>query len=122
MIPDSMVKDLDKFFANHTIGDVNREKFLTCGLKDPRYQLDIMLFFMNDWHGDYTDYQFIEFPGKGAIFILPVYWISVPKPLCMWYFTELLNEFYNNTVTGWGIGYVTDDGSGSSGNNCGCPC
>lgn len=122
VLPKNMEKDLDDFFAKKTIMDVDRSTFLTCGLKDITYNLDIVFFFMKNWHGEYSDYSEMDIEGKGAIFVFPSYWVSVPKPLVMEYFTYILQNFYDNTVSRWGLGYNSNYNIDSVDNNTICPC
>lgn len=123
-IPENMIKSMDDFFGKKNVNDIDRNTFLTLGMRDNRYNLDIVMFFMKDWHGDYNSYEQMSIEGKGSIFVFPSYWISVPKPLVMSYMIYILEDFYKNVVSGWGLGFNYADQSGGL---CGdnptlCPC
>jgi len=124
-ISDAMYNELDKFFAAKTIVDVDRNTFLVCNLVDSRYKITISLVFMRDWHSIESDsYNSVIIGGKGAVFTIPCYWLSIPKELAMEYFMYILDEFYNKEVIGWGLGYTpnTDGGLTGGNNGCGCGC
>lgn len=123
-----MTNQLDKFFSEKTTPDVDRNTFLICNLNDRINILTISLVFMRDWHTlEYDDYNQIVLKNKGCIFVLPSYWVSIPKELALTYIQELIDDFYNVEVSKWntgsgssGNGSGTGDGSSSGGN--GCPC
>ena len=43
---ESMYKELDKFFAEKTVHDVDRDSYLVCNLRDNRFKINISLIFM----------------------------------------------------------------------------
>lgn len=114
-----MINQLDKFFAEKTTPDVDRNTFLVCNLNDRINKLTISLVFMRDWHNlEYDDYNQIVLKEKGCIFVLPSYWVSIPKELAMTYIRSLIEDFYNSEVSKWNTG--SSGGSSGSGNNCPC--
>ena len=121
-----MINQLDKFFAEKTTPDVDRNTFLVCNLNDRTNKLTISLVFMRDWHNlEYDDYNQIVLKEKGCIFVLPSYWVSIPKELAMTYIKSLIDDFYNSEVSKWNNGSGSSgDGSsgGSSGSGNNCPC
>lgn len=121
-----MINQLDKFFAEKTTPDVDRNTFLVCNLNDRINKLTVSLVFMRDWHNlEYDDYNQIVLKEKGCIFVLPSYWVSIPKELAMTYIKSLIDDFYNSEVSKWNNGSGSSgDGSsgGSSGSGNNCPC
>ena len=117
----SMEKELDLFFATKTASDIDRTTFLVCNLHDTENVLTISLVFIKDWHSLVADeYGLVTIDGKGAIFTLPSFWLSIPKELAMPFFTKLIDNYYSgdyddnvNTGTGSGNGNT----SSSTGNN-----
>lgn len=118
----NMINTLDKFFSEKTINDVDRNTFLICNLNDPTNKLTISLVFMRNWHSIESDgYNSVIIQNKGAVFTFPCYWCSVPKELCMAYFTYILEDFYNTTVAEWN-GTSGNNSDNGYGNGCNCPC
>ena len=119
-----MNQDLDKFFSEKTIVDVDRSTFLVCNLKDNAKKIIISLVFLKDWDSIESDgYNSVIVNGVGAVLTFPCYWVSVPKELCMAYFTYIIDSLYAEHFNNWGI--TTGNGSQNIGNNCGCyrpPC
>lgn len=122
-----MINQLDKFFSEKTTPDVDRNTFLICNLNDRINTLTISLVFMRDWHTlEYDDYNQIVLKNRGCIFVLPSYWVSIPKELALTYIQALIDNFYNEEVSKWnngsdGSGTGSGSGDGSSSGN-GCPC
>lgn len=129
-IPDKCIKELDVFFANKTIHDVNRDTYLICNLNDTLNKINISLVFLRDWDSLESDsFNQVIIEGKGAVFQFPCYWVSVPKELAMGYITYIINTFYDEYVSRWignnssaggntGAGSMTGPNIGT--NNCGC--
>lgn len=119
-----MHNELDKFFAEKTIVDVDRNTYQILNLHDSRYKIVISLVFMRDFDGlEINSYSDVVLEHKGAVFIFPPYWLSIPKELAIPYFEYIINDFYTNTVAEWVFG--NSSGTASSGNNnqlSGCPC
>ena len=44
-----MLAELDRFFAQKTVVDADRNTFLICNLKDKKNKLMISLVFLRDW-------------------------------------------------------------------------
>lgn len=115
----SMEKELDLFFATKTANDIDRTTFLVCNLHDTENMLTISLVFIKDWHSLVADeYGLVTIDGKGAIFTLPSFWLSIPKELAMPFFTRLIDNYYSgdyddNMTAGSGNGNT----SPSIGNN-----
>lgn len=125
---EAMHNELDKFFAEKTIIDVDRNTYLNLNLHDRRYKIIVSLVFMRDFDGlEINSYRDVVIEGNGVIFIFPPYWISIPKELAITYFEYIINDFYANTVSTWIQDGIIGNGSGvSSGNTpttgtgCGC--
>lgn len=114
-----MLSDLDSFFAQKTITDVDRNTFQILNLKDPSLKITVSLVFMRDWHSiESDDYNVVSIRNCGAVFTFPCYWISVPKELCIPYFTAILEDFYTNELSKWDI----DIGSNINGSTPNLPC
>lgn len=119
---DGMHKQLDSFFAEKTIVDVDRNTYLNINLHDGRYKIVISLVFMRDFDGlDINSYSDVVIEGKGAVLIFPPYWLSIPKELSMPYFEFIINDFYANTVSEWIANGLIGSGSNitTGGNNTG---
>ena len=124
-ITTQMYNDLDRFLANKTIMDVDRNTFLVCNLTDSRYKLTISLVFMRDWDSIESDgYNYVSIYGKGVVFTIPCYWVSIPKELAMEYICYIIDTFYREEVTNWNLGYTPDDSDSDTSTdiNCGCGC
>ena len=119
-----MMAELDAFFAKTVIGDVNRDSYLVCNLRDKEYKITISLVFMRDWHSIESDsYNLVTIGGKGAVVTLPAYWVSIPKELSMGYFQFLIDNLYETEIDDWFSN--TGNGNGNNGSNVGmngCPC
>lgn len=112
-IHQKMLSDLDSFFAQKTITDVDRNTFQILNLKDPTLKITVSLVFMRDWHSiESDDYNVVSIKNYGAVFTFPCYWISVPKELCIPYFAAILEDFYTNEVSKWDIGDSSADSNG----------
>ena len=126
-IHQKMISDLDSFFALKTINDADRNVFQILNLKDPSLKITVSLVFMRDWHSiESDDYNVVSIRNCGAVFTFPIYWISIPKELCMPYFTAILEDFYENEVSKWDIDTDSNSNTGSinpgTGNNPNLPC
>lgn len=129
-IPEKCIKELDTFFANKTIHDVNRDSYLVCNLHDYLNKVIISMIFLRDWDSLESDsFNQVIIEGKGVVFTFPCYWISVPKELCMEYFNYIIKTFYEEYVNNWVSGSNDSNTSGSIGNGgnisngipgCGC--
>lgn len=120
-----MINQLDKFFAEKTTPDVDRNTFLICNLNDRPKQLTISLVFMRDWRNlEYDDYNQVVLKNRGCVFVLPSYWVSIPKELAIPYIKALIDDFYNTEVSKWdlGGGSSTGDGDNTGSGGNGCPC
>ena len=119
-------KSLDKFFAEKTIHDVDRNTFLTHTLDDYINGIKITLVFTKRYSIDESDtYNYVAVSGVGAVFTIPCYWVSVPKELAMPYFKYIITDFYEKDVTSWKDGNNSSsigNGSGTYPNNTGCGC
>lgn len=119
---DLMYKALDSFLAERTASDIDRTTYLICNLEDKRYKIVISLVFMRDADNlELDSYQTVSLTNTGAVFILPAYWLCIPKPLAMHYFKYILEQFYESEVSVW-----VNDTSGidnpNAGNSFNCPC
>lgn len=123
MKPVNLLDALDKFYAEKTITDVNRETFLICNLKDPGKKITISLVFMKDWDVlEPSDYDQVIVQNKGAVLTFPCYWVSVPKELAIPYFEFIIDELYKNEFDNWNTGSGPSSDTGSNGSGCNCPC
>lgn len=117
-----MINTLDKFFAERTIMDIDRNTFLMCNLYDRPKKITISLVFMRDWDSIETDsFNSVIIQDKGAVFTFPCYWIEIPKELAMTYIMYIIDDFYQNEVSKWSSNSSGGNTSGS-GNDCNCPC
>lgn len=98
---ESMKFTLDKFFAEKTIQDIDRNSFLMCNLTDPVQKINISLVFKRDYNGDSNSFDDLIIKDKGVVFIFPGYWISIPKDLSMAYFEFVINDFYEKHADVW---------------------
>lgn len=115
---DKMKNDIDKFIADKTVGDINRDAFLVCNLEDKVKELTISLVFLRDWNSTESNtYDFIYLQNKGAVITLPCYWLSIPRKLSTHYIEFVINEVYKEIE-----GSSSSNGSNSSGTNCGHNC
>lgn len=127
-IPEKCIKELDTFFANKTIHDVNRDAYLVCNLHDHINKIVVSLIFLRDWDSLESDsFNQVIIEGKGVVFTFPCYWVSVPKELCMEYFNYIIKTFYDDYVTNWlsnNTSNNTNGGNTNTGfsppNGCGC--
>ena len=123
MKPVNLLNVLDKFYAEKTITDVNRETFLICNLKDSSKKITISLVFMKDWDVlEPSDYDQVIVQNKGAVLTFPCYWVSVPKELAIPYFEFIIDELYKNEFDNWNTGSGTTSDTGNNGSGCNCPC
>lgn len=123
MKPVNLLNALDKFYAEKTITDVNRETFLICNLKDSGKKITISLVFMKDWDVlEPSDYDQVIVQNKGAVLTFPCYWVSVPKELAIPYFEFIIDELYKNEFDNWNTGSGPSSDTGSNGSRCNCPC
>lgn len=123
MKPVNLLNALDKFYAEKTITDVNRETFLICNLKDSGKKITISLVFMKDWDVlEPSDYDQVIVQNKGAVLTFPCYWVSVPKELAIPYFEFIIDELYKNEFDNWNTGSGTTSDTGNNGSGCNCPC
>lgn len=100
----TMIDKLDKFFAEKTIIDIDRNSFLVCNLEDKPNKITISLVFMRDWDSLETDsFNSVIIQNKGAVFTFPCYWVSIPKELAMAYIQYIIDDFYMNEVNKWNI-------------------
>lgn len=117
---DGMHKQLDGFFAEKTIVDVDRNTYLNLNLHDGRYKIVVSLVFMRDFDGlEINSYSDVVLEGKGVVFIFPPYWLSIPKELSIPYFEFVINDFYQNTVSDWISTGLIGNGSSTTGGNTG---
>lgn len=123
MKPVNLLNALDKFYAEKTITDVNRETFLICNLKDSSKKITISLVFMKDWDVlEPSDYDQVIVQNKGAVLTFPCYWVSVPKELAIPYFEFIIDELYKNEFDNWNTGSGTTSDTGINESGCNCPC
>ena len=123
MKPANLLNALDKFYAERTITDVNRETFLICNLKDPVKKITISLVFMKDWDVlEPDDFSQVVVQNKGAVLTFPCYWVSVPKELAIPYFEYIIDQLYLEEFDKWDNSSSGASNDGSSNTGCGCPC
>lgn len=129
MMTQQMMNELDKFFSEKTITDVDRNTYLVCNLKDAVNKITISLVFMRDWHSIESDsYNTVAVVSKGIVFTLPCYWVSIPRELAIEYITAIIEDFYTEELPTWpGFEHLkgsnnSDNNGNESGGNNGCPC
>lgn len=122
------MEKLDSFFAEKTITDVDRTKFLPYKIEDYRYKLTTCLVFNCNCHS-YEDPTIIPCEYTGAVIHLPAFWVEVPKELTMSYILGLLKDLYDSTYSDWyragligGIGNNGGNNTPSKPGNPNCPC
>ena len=123
-----MYKTLDSFFAEKTASDIDRTTYLVCNLEDKRYKLTFSLVFYRDADNlELDSHETVALTGTGAVFILPAYWLCIPKPLAMQYMRYMIDQFYETEVSLW-LNQTDGSVDGGNGNNggmtpgCGCGC
>ena len=124
---DLMYKTLDSFLAERTASDIDRTTYLVCNLEDKRYKIMFSLVFYRDADNlELDSYEIVSLTGTGAVFILPAYWLCIPKPLAMHYMRHIIEQFYETEVSLWlnqTDGSVDGGNTGmGGGNGCGCGC
>lgn len=121
---------LDTFLAEKNCNDVNRDTYLVHNVEDTINKITVSIVFLREWHTDINDDEYgqIVIPNTGAVITVPGYWISVPKELAFTYLKEIINQFYNDFVSGWKAAEVTQQLSSVTNNNsnntnipCQCP-
>lgn len=120
---------LDTFLAEKSCNDVNRDTYLVHNVEDTINKITVSIVFLREWHTDINDDEYgqIVIPNVGAVITVPGYWISVPKELAFTYLKEIINQFYNDFVSGWKAAEVTQqlssatDNSSNTINHCQCP-
>ena len=122
-ISKGMEAALSKFFAEKTILDADRNSFLVCNLDDERVGIKISLVFERDWDADYYNgYSTTIVNEVGAVIVFPSYWVSIPKPLVLGYFKDILNSLYAEEFSSWDCMRKYFDSQGSDNSDCGCGC
>lgn len=121
---------LDTFLAEKNCNDVNRDTYLVHNVEDTINKITVSIVFLREWHTDINDDEYgqIVIPNVGAVITVPGYWISIPKELAFTYLKEIINQFYNDFVSGWKAAEVTqqlssvaNNSSNSTNNPCQCP-
>ena len=120
---------LDTFLAEKSCNDVNRDTYLVHNVEDTINKITVSIVFLREWHTDINDDEYgqIVIPNVGAVITVPGYWISVPKELAFTYLKEIINQFYNDFVSGWKAAEVTQqlssmtNNSSNTNNPCQCP-
>ena len=123
MKPANLLNELDKFYAQRTITDVNRETFLICNLKDSIKKITISLVFMKDWDVlEPDEYSQVIVQNKGAVLTFPCYWVSVPKELAITYFEYIIDQLYLEEFDKWDNGSSGTSSNVSNNAGANCPC
>ena len=120
---------LDTFLAEKSCNDVNRDTYLVHNVEDTINKITVSIVFLREWHTDINDDEYgqIVIPNVGAVITVPGYWISVPKELAFTYLKEIINQFYNDIVSGWKAAELTQqlssvpNNSSNTNNPCQCP-
>lgn len=124
-IPSSWYKELDKFLTSRTVSDINRETYLICNLKDTTNKITVSIVFIRDCENiECGNFESCIIDGKGAVFVVPCYWLCVSKELGYDYLTSIIDAFYEEHVSGW-FNNNMDTGNvnnGITGTGCGCQC
>ena len=126
--PVACYKELDKFLASKTVADINRETYLIFNLKDTINKISVSLVFIRDCENiECGNFESCIIEGKGAVFVVPCYWLCVPKELGYEYLTSIIDTFYAEHVAVWLNSTWVDSGNNGNTNNnpgnaCGCPC
>ena len=125
--PTACYRELDKFLLSKTVADINRETYLICNLKDTVNKISISLVFIRDCENiECGNFESCIIEGKGAVFVVPCYWLCTPKELGYEYLTSIIDTFYAEHVATWLNSTWVDNrntgntNNGISGNGCGC--
>ena len=102
-INERFFNSLDTFLSEKNCNDVNRDTYLVHNIEDTINKITVSIVFLREWHTDINDdeYGLIEIPNVGAVVTVPGYWISIPKELAFTYLKGIVNQFYEDTVSGW---------------------
>lgn len=127
--PVNCYNELDRFLATKTVADINRETYLICNLKDKINKISVSLVFIRDCENiECGNFESCIIEKAGAVFVVPCYWLCVPKELGYEYLVSIIDAFYSEHVSAWlNATWVGDANNNSSSNNngglnCGCPC
>lgn len=123
MINERFFNSLDTFLSEKNCNDVNRDTYLVHNIEDTINKITISIVFLREWHTDINDdeYGLIEIPNVGAVVTVPGYWISIPKELAFTYLKGIVNQFYEDTVSGWIASNQNISNSVNSGIENTCP-
>lgn len=100
-ITPEMEKTLDTFLGSKVIGDVNRDRYLTCDLKDNRYKLTITVILDCTSHDNNEPDIFLA-PYTGCVITFPAFWAIVPKETALNYMKAYIDQtFYGVYVKQW---------------------
>ena len=125
---------LKKFLGCNSIASIDRTSYLIWPYTDKLNKVDLSIVFVRDCHNmDYTDFRQVGIETKGAVFIVPGYWLGVQKDLSYNYLKYIIDDYYreNNLLTSsdlgsglitGGSGGSTTGSTGSGNNNCNSNC
>lgn len=104
---------LTKFMGNETIHSTDRSDHLVWGFDDRKNKKTLSIVFSKSYlHGeDKVDYTL---EGTGIVFVVPSFWLNVPKPLAIEYLLGIIVDYYSTL----GIKYDKEDYERSE---CNCP-
>lgn len=100
--PVDVTDQLNKFIIGNSIANVERTPYLNLNIIDKENDVTLSLVFIRDLGTmEADDISTIEIQGKGAVFIIPGYWLGVNQTLAINYITYLIKEFYRERVSDW---------------------
>lgn len=97
-----MIKEVDTFFSEKTVHDVDRCSYLICNIHDKPNKITISLVFMRDWDTiESNKYNTLLIDNVGAVLTFPCYWPSIPKELAITYITKIIDKLYAEHINSW---------------------
>lgn len=107
-------KSLSVFLGEHTTHSTDRSDHLVWGYDDRKNKKTICIVFSKSYlhNEDKVEYKL---EGTGCVFIVPSFWINVPKPLALEFLLGMIVDWYSNNLH---MKYDQEDYDKSP---CGCP-
>lgn len=113
-IIDKIDTSLSKFLGEHTVHSTDRSDHLIWGFDDKINKKTISIVFTKSYlHGE--DKVVYNMEGTGCVFVVPSFWINVPKPLALEFLLGMIVDWYANNLN---MKFDQEDYDNSS---CGCP-
>lgn len=101
-VPADVIEQLNKFIVGNSIANVERTPYLNLNIIDKENGITISIVFVRDFGTmEADDVSTIEIQGKGAVFLIPGYWLGVNQTLAINYITYIIKDFYKEHVSEW---------------------